>query len=162
MNWDAIGAIGEIIGALAVLVTLVYLALQVRQSRKVQLAESIRATRAERREFFIALRDSPFIPEILEKVANGEALSYSEQSRLTAHHAANWGQLYSAWLQDKLDLSGGYNTSMAVNFTVSWSIPGSADWMDEYGSSLYPDDFVKEASKYRGVHDSSGSEEHDV
>jgi hypothetical protein len=30
MNWDAIGAIGEILGALAVLVTLFYLALQVR------------------------------------------------------------------------------------------------------------------------------------
>ena len=32
MNWDAIGAIGEIVGGLAVLVTLVYLALQIRQN----------------------------------------------------------------------------------------------------------------------------------
>jgi hypothetical protein len=30
LNWDAIGAIGEIIGALAVVVSLVYLALQIR------------------------------------------------------------------------------------------------------------------------------------
>lgn len=30
MNWDAIGAIGEIIGALAVVVSLLYLALQIR------------------------------------------------------------------------------------------------------------------------------------
>jgi hypothetical protein len=34
MNWDAIGAIGEIVGALAVLLTLFYLANQVRQSNK--------------------------------------------------------------------------------------------------------------------------------
>jgi hypothetical protein len=34
MNWDAIGAVGEMIGALAVVVTLVYLALQVRASTK--------------------------------------------------------------------------------------------------------------------------------
>ena len=32
MNWDAIGAVGEMIGALAVVVTLAYLALQVRTS----------------------------------------------------------------------------------------------------------------------------------
>lgn len=30
MNWDAIGAIGEIVGALAVVVSLVYLAIQIR------------------------------------------------------------------------------------------------------------------------------------
>jgi hypothetical protein len=32
MNWDAIGAMGEILGALAVLVTLIYLAVQIRQN----------------------------------------------------------------------------------------------------------------------------------
>ena len=116
MNWDALGAIGEIVGAVAVLVTLIYLALQVRQARKMQLAESIRATRAERREFFLSLRDSPFIPDILEKREHGEELSYSETTRLVAHHAANWGQVYSAWLQDSLGFSGGHNTSIEVNF----------------------------------------------
>ncbi len=155
MNWDAIGAIGEIIGAAAVLVTLIYLALQVRQTRKMQLAESIRATRAERREFFTSLRDSPFIPAILEKVANRAELSYSEATRLTAHQAANWGQLYSAWLQDKLDLSGGYNTSMEANFRYAWTIPGSSYWMDKYGQFLFPVDFVKEATRYKVILGSS-------
>ncbi len=32
MNWEAFGAIAEMIGGVAVLVTLVYLALQVRQN----------------------------------------------------------------------------------------------------------------------------------
>ena len=32
MNWDAIGAIGEILGALAVVLTLGYLAIQVKQN----------------------------------------------------------------------------------------------------------------------------------
>jgi hypothetical protein len=32
MNWDALGAIGEIVGAAAVIVTLIYLAKQVKQS----------------------------------------------------------------------------------------------------------------------------------
>jgi hypothetical protein len=33
MNWEAIGAIGEILGAIAVLATLIYLAVQVRSTR---------------------------------------------------------------------------------------------------------------------------------
>ncbi|MGR8950687.1 MAG: hypothetical protein ACU84Q_21810 [Gammaproteobacteria bacterium] len=32
MNWDAVGAIGEIVGAIAVVVTLIYLAKQIKQS----------------------------------------------------------------------------------------------------------------------------------
>lgn len=37
MNWDAIGAIGEIVGASAVLITLIYLATQVRRSNELSL-----------------------------------------------------------------------------------------------------------------------------
>ena len=147
MNWDAIGAIGELISAAAVLVTLIYLAVQVRQARKMQLAESIRATRAERREFFIALRDSPFIPEILGKFESGGELSEAEALRLTAHHGANWAQLYSAWLQDSLGFSGGHNSSMAANFRFAWSVPGAAQWMEEYGQHLYPREFVEAAKQ---------------
>ena len=32
MNWDAIGAVGEIVGALAVVISLIYLATQIRTS----------------------------------------------------------------------------------------------------------------------------------
>jgi hypothetical protein len=34
MNWEAIGAIGEILGAVAVVATLGYLATQIKQSRR--------------------------------------------------------------------------------------------------------------------------------
>jgi len=45
LNWEAIGAVGEILGALAVVVTLAYLAAQVRESRK-STAADIYQTRA--------------------------------------------------------------------------------------------------------------------
>ena len=32
MNWDAMGAIGEIIGSMAVILTIVYLSMQIRQT----------------------------------------------------------------------------------------------------------------------------------
>ena len=36
MNWEAIGTIGEILGAFVVIVTLFYLAMQIRQNTKAQ------------------------------------------------------------------------------------------------------------------------------
>ena len=60
MNWDAIGAIGEIVGAIGVIATLAYLAIQIRQNTKsleiqsfengVSEANSIRLKIAENNE----------------------------------------------------------------------------------------------------------------
>ncbi len=44
MNWDAIGAIGEILGAMGVIVTLGYLAVQIRQSTQSSREAAGRAT----------------------------------------------------------------------------------------------------------------------
>jgi hypothetical protein len=41
MNWDAIGAIGEIVGAIAVIATLVFLAIQIRQSNQSQRESNV-------------------------------------------------------------------------------------------------------------------------
>jgi hypothetical protein len=55
MNWDAVGAIGETIGALAVVITLAYLAIQIRVSRSVA-ADANRLTRTNGvREWCLAL-----------------------------------------------------------------------------------------------------------
>lgn len=43
MNWDAIGAIGEIVGASAVFVTLIYLAIQIRQNTRSNEASAVDA-----------------------------------------------------------------------------------------------------------------------
>ncbi len=45
MNWDAIGAIAETLGAVGVIASLVYLATQIRQSRE-QMVENTRAVQA--------------------------------------------------------------------------------------------------------------------
>jgi hypothetical protein len=44
MNWEAIGAIGEVLGAAAVIITLAYLAVQIRQNSR-QLERSVQAMR---------------------------------------------------------------------------------------------------------------------
>jgi hypothetical protein len=47
MNWEAIGAVGEIVGALAVFLTLVYLAMQIRQNTKAIQASANHASVSE-------------------------------------------------------------------------------------------------------------------
>ncbi len=44
MNWDAIGAIAELLGAIGVIASLIYLATQIRQSRE-QMGQNTRALR---------------------------------------------------------------------------------------------------------------------
>ena len=46
MNWDAIGAVGEILGAMAVFLSLVYLASQIRaQNREYRIYLSMKSLR---------------------------------------------------------------------------------------------------------------------
>lgn len=56
MNWEAVGAMGEIVGALAVFATLVYLAIQIRQNtravRAAALDSSIQAASLIRSDMF--------------------------------------------------------------------------------------------------------------
>lgn len=49
MNWDALGAIGEIIGAFAVVITLIYVAAQMRQNNR-QIEENTKVIRLAARE----------------------------------------------------------------------------------------------------------------
>jgi hypothetical protein len=44
MNWEAIAAIGEVLGAVAVVITLVYLAKQLRENTKSIKLQSVEAT----------------------------------------------------------------------------------------------------------------------
>ena len=74
MSWEAIGAVGEVLGALAVFITLLYLAAQIRQNNKMARFETTReimaqfnacnqlyATDASIR--FVLLKTEPLTPE---------------------------------------------------------------------------------------------------
>jgi len=58
MNWDAIGAIAELLGAVGVIASLVYLAGQIRHSRE-QMSQNTRALRAGTyQQYFQSLGDT--------------------------------------------------------------------------------------------------------
>lgn len=68
MNWEAIGAIGELLAAVGVLITLIYLAVQVRQANKQALlaAQQHRADAA--REVLSSVSDSDHLAPILAEL----------------------------------------------------------------------------------------------
>jgi hypothetical protein len=75
MNWQAVGAIGEILGALAVLITLVYLSKQIRQNtrsmdetRKVELARNRTQTVQLRTDWMLTEAGSDTIVEMYERL----------------------------------------------------------------------------------------------
>jgi hypothetical protein len=63
MNWDAIGAIAELLGAIGVIASLVYLATQIRHSRD-QMSQNTRALRATAYQDVLNQRDALMLPLI--------------------------------------------------------------------------------------------------
>jgi hypothetical protein len=84
MNWDALGAIGEVVGAIAVVVSLLYLAVQIRaQNRESQVAAAHEILAAFR-GMQIPLQD-PGLAELWEKaVMDFESLNGGERIQIFA------------------------------------------------------------------------------
>jgi hypothetical protein len=81
MNWDAIGAVGEIVGASAVFVSLIYLAVQIRNQNR-------EARAAAMHEIWVGFRDSiaafgdQQTSQVYTKALAHEELSDAEQLQL--------------------------------------------------------------------------------
>ena len=65
MNWDAIGAVGEILGALAVVVTLIYLARQTKENSRAVKASSAREVTLAESQWHGELARDPELKRIL-------------------------------------------------------------------------------------------------
>ena len=102
MNWEAIGALGEIVGALAVVLTLAYLAIQVRHAKEAA-ADTNRLERSKGvRDMMLASAADSGLRENLTK---GLQLSdyYDEIAsnlNMSSDEAASfdWAMLYWFWL----------------------------------------------------------------
>jgi hypothetical protein len=85
MNWDTIGAIGEIVAAIAVVATLLYLSKQIRQnSRSVEIS-ALRDTTAQWNHWSEMLATSADLADVVAKGNNSYgSLSESESLRYGA------------------------------------------------------------------------------
>ncbi len=108
MNWEAIGAIGEILGALAVFVTLIYLAVQIKQNtRSMDVGHRLAQTRAQQQwtsmfnDSTLAMAESEYYPRIMSAVNEQriDSLNDEDRVRLRYHMTAMAARLDMMHLQ---------------------------------------------------------------
>ena len=78
MNWDAIGAIGEIVGAIAVVATLLYLARQTRVTGKATVSASRSASAMAIAELDREIARDPQLAQVFLKSTQSEIADYDD------------------------------------------------------------------------------------
>ena len=132
MNWDAIGAIGEIAGAIAVVASLFYVGLQVRQSSTAirgQTFESLSTTLAE---LAVQTTMEPEITEVVQKAVSNQELTPEQDARFVAMFQANLRVVSAAHYQYALGLRDldqlrdlTYSTTLTINSKVGARVWGA-------------------------------------
>ena len=85
MNWEAIGALSEMIGAIAVVITLVYLAIQIRQNTRAIRLDTGHDVAEEYRDIFALMAQNEGLAELVHKAAvDGAAITGAEKVRYYA------------------------------------------------------------------------------
>lgn len=93
MNWDAIGAIGEIIGATAVVISLLYLASQIRHQNSEARLAAMHDISAGFRDTLGTIADGVMADVIHSAVVDYESLSPADSLRLIA----GIGRVFRLW-----------------------------------------------------------------
>ena len=113
MNWEAIGAIGEIVGAIAVVITVAYLAVQIRQNTQTVRASTFQAISDSSQGRLFALQNVENAR--VWRIGMSEPLKLNEDERMLyilmlAATARGWDNLYYQHRSGLLDSSqwGGY------------------------------------------------------
>ena len=138
-----LGNVGEFVGSIAVVATLAYLAIQVRNAGRAATLAAVGSNRAERRAWFISMRDSQYMPDIYKKLGAGETLEPDEAIRLTFHNGAEWGLLYSEWVQRELGLMGEFTTSDEMSLRSLLGSPSAMDFWNGVASRVFPARFIE-------------------
>ena len=73
INWEAVGAIGEMSGAVVVVITLLYLARQIRQSNRIAIASTEIGIRNAFGSINESVYSNPTVAELFAKVSNPDA-----------------------------------------------------------------------------------------
>ena len=106
MNWSAIGAIGEIVGATGVIISLVYLATQIRNQNQEAKISSARSVWESFREMTRSLEDSSTAELYLAAADNYENLTDIQKTQyiaLAQRFMRVWEEAYYLNQQGRLD-----------------------------------------------------------
>lgn len=90
MNWEAIGAVGEVLGAVGVILTLGYLAVQIRQNTAMMTAQTVQASVDATQRVLLFRAEHADIRSVLRKARDDEELTRDEFEMLAAYLQASF------------------------------------------------------------------------
>jgi hypothetical protein len=82
MNWEAIGAVGEVAGAVGVIITLAYLAVQIRNSSRATESQVHASLASEMERLLVALSQNDPLVEVVTLAQRGEKLTEVQAIKL--------------------------------------------------------------------------------
>jgi len=146
MNWDAIGAFGEVLGAIAVFVSLIYLAVQTRNNTKALRSSAFHQVRESFSQVSLAITVDPELAVLADRAAkNDQSLSENEIVRYnfllttlvrrgeSAYFQSSEGNLQmETWLGIKETLLSGLSNS----YGIAWLEGSSGRFTKEYIEEL--------------------------
>ena len=161
MNWEAIGAIGEIVGAVAVLGTLYYLAAQIRTQNQ-QLEKSNDHARAQTSVhindqalsvFDTLMRDKEFV-RIYDKGINNQPLDKLEAIQFTSFITRFFGLCESNVTASKAQLGfeGDYELEFLYGNPYLHKLIDTEEggrWFEEEASALFSKEFLDNVARFR-------------
>ena len=138
MNWDAIGAIGEIVGAAAVVITLIYLAVQLKQNTAAMRSstfQSISSTLAQNME---VLTTTPGMPALLLKANAGlETLTGEERVQFSSFCLMSHRRIESIFVQKSLGaLDQGLAEGFERSILLAYGHRGYREWWNSSKSAF--------------------------
>ena len=142
VNWDAVSAYSEVIGAVAVVISLIYLALQIRQNTRAIRGSTLDAITAHMQA---ELRWSSEMPDVFRKaIDDPDKLTFDESWRLsefvTAAFTARQNEFhqYQQGLLDD-DVWASIENIIRIFMGMSWV----QNWWQEYGRKNLSASFVR-------------------
>jgi hypothetical protein len=147
MNWEAIGAVGETLGALAVFGSLIYLAFEVRQNSRNIQSQSINS-QADQLQKFAAIQAVPEVMAAMKKIyVDKEAEpDFESAALLEAYYLSGLSVAQAQFRHKALGLDSDWapyarlvRSMFATQYVKAW-------WA-EIGSSIFGEDFVLEVNR---------------
>ena len=144
MNWDAIGAIGEILGALAVFASLVYLALQIKQNTLSLRASAKHAATSRQLEYFDTLLGNPDLRTIYrEGLKDFSTLNLDSRDAfwmLMYKSFFSFSEAFYEYKHAHFDEEQWLESSEAIDWHLSHA--GARDWWHHPQRRAFPSEFT--------------------
>lgn len=140
LNWDAIGAIGEVIGGVAVLITLLYLAVQVRGTNRLLLMQHRETNRAVQYDLDrYEIENREFGELLLQAETDFKSLDEVDERRVRKHirnEIIHWQNMYvrGTLLEDPRAKWVGVNGArrLALHYCFVSELLGSGGWDEPF------------------------------